>query len=462
MSEQAVNGAAASGEVVSGLSDELDRFRRDITAQLSLLLASRDATFRTRVLGAGSDDFESGRRFLATLADGGYAVPTWPIEHGGMGLHRDRADIVADVLAGFATPDMYPFLVGLDLVGPTLLEHGSVEQQARWLPPMRDGTEIWCQGFSEPDAGSDLANLKTRAERRPDGWHVTGSKVWTSRAHYSRRCLLLARSDPSVPKHAGIIAFGLDLSSPGVEVRPLVQMNGDTHFNEVFLDDVVIPDADRIGAPGDGWRVALTCLSFERGSLAGDLGVSLEQLKDLAETDRGSRPPTRDRLLRAVADLRVLQMSGQRALAARRAGRPPGPEDSGAKLRTNRMIKQVAALALEVEGPSGVTGSPRQELPPSGFPGKGSPADPSWRGSPADPSWRGSPADPSWRGSPADPSSSRSPTDAWQTMFLVGPSLSIRGGTDEIQHNILGERVLGLPSEPRVDKGKPFTDRSDH
>jgi alkylation response protein AidB-like acyl-CoA dehydrogenase len=401
---------------------ELAAFRQEVIEGVTPLLKARDAAFRARVLGAGSDDFASGRRFLSALAPGGYAVPTWPVEHGGMGVGRDRADIVAEVLDGFETPDMYPFLVGLDLIGPTVLAHGSEEQKARWLPPMRNGDEIWCQGFSEPDAGSDLANLKTRAEERGDGWHVSGSKVWTSRAHYSEKCLLLARFDSSVPKHAGIIAFGLDLRSPGVEVRPLVQMNGDAHFNEVFLNDVVIPDTDRIGLPGEGWRVAITCLSFERGSLAGDLGVSLDQLRALSSAaGPDHRPETRDRLLRSVVDLRITQLNGQRALAARRAGKPPGPEDSGAKIRTSRLIKEIASLALEVEGPAGVAG------PAGSGPAGTGPAD----------------------------------DDPWQTMFLVSPSLSIRGGSDEIQHNILGERVLGLPTEPRVDKGRPFSERPD-
>ncbi len=391
---------------------DLATLRDRVHAAVAALLVSKGAGYRATVLGAGSNDLESGRRFLEVLAEGGYAVPTWPVEHGGMGLPRDRADVVASVLDHFEAPDMYPFLVGLDLIGPTILAHGTEEQKARWLPPMRDGREIWCQGFSEPDAGSDLANLKCRAERREDGWHLTGSKVWTSRAHYSERCLLLARHDVSVPKHAGIVAFGLDMAAPGVEVRPLVQMNGDAHFNEVFLDDVVVADTDRIGRPGEGWRVALTCLSFERGSLAGDLGVSLDQLRELADaTGIDARPATRDRMVRAAVDLRVLQMTALRARAARAAGRPPGPEDSGAKIGTSRLIKEVASLALEAEAAAGVVGPPG-----------------------------------------ADP---------WQTMFGVSPSLSIRGGSDEIQHNILGERVLGLPTEPRVDKGRPFSDRPD-
>ncbi|MBO0694229.1 MAG: acyl-CoA dehydrogenase family protein [Acidimicrobiaceae bacterium] len=392
-------------------SEDLAPLRHRLERELSALLTARAPGSHQTVMGAGSDDLEPGRRLLALLAPGGYAVPTWPVEHGGMGLGRREADVVADVLARFELPDLYPWHVGLELVGPTVLVHGTEEQKARWLPPLRDGTEIWCQGFSEPDAGSDLANLKTRAERRPDGWHLTGSKVWTSRAHYSQRSLFLARSDPYVPKHAGIVAFGLDMATPGITVRPLVQMNRDSHFNEVFLDDVVVPDTDRLGEPGEGWRVAITCLSFERGSLSGDLGVTLEELAQLADHERlAERPWLRERLTRAVADLRIVQLHQLRSRAARTRG-VPGPGDSGSKLLSGRLIREVAGLALAAEGVAGVTGDT------------------------------------------AD--------DAWETMFLVSPSLSIRGGTDEIQRNIVGERVLGLPREPRVDRDRPFVDRPD-
>lgn len=398
-----------------------DDFRATTRAALGVLLSARRSDHRGTVMGAGSDDFESGREFLTALAEGGWAVPTWPIEHGGMGLSRGHADIVAEVLDEFETPDMYPFLVGLDLIGPTILVHGTDEQKFRWLPAMRSGDQIWCQMFSEPDAGSDLANLKARAVADGEGWRVSGSKVWTSRAHYSQWGLLLARTDASVPKHAGITAFGVDLSAPGVMVRPLIQMNGDSHFNEVFLDDVVIPDADRIGAVSDGWRVAITCLSFERGSLAGDLGVTGEEILGLIRPGGGASTGGgavgaraavhRDGVLRSYTDLRIGQWAALRSQAARAAGRPAGPEDSGAKLSTNRMIKALGGRAVDIDGPATTVVT--------------------------------------------------NPPAPWQTMFLVSPSLSIRGGTDEIQHNILGERVLGLPPEPRVDKNKPFSDRPD-
>jgi alkylation response protein AidB-like acyl-CoA dehydrogenase len=387
---------------------ELDALRRRTMKRLRPLLKERDASTRVGVLGAGSDDLETGRSYLACLADGGFAVPTWPTAHGGMGLSQTKADTVRSVLREFEAPDMYPFLVGLDLIGPTILVYGDDEQQARWLPRIRSGDDIWCQMFSEPDAGSDLAGLKARAVRDGDGWRVSGSKVWTSRAHYSQWGLLLARHDSGVAKHKGITAFGLDMSTGGVTVKPLLQMNRDAHFNEVFLDDVWIPDADRLGAVGDGWRVGLTCLSFERGALGGSLGVKVEQLERLRKLIPDDDAVELDRWSARMIDYRIIEINDMRAQAARKSGRPPGPEDSGSKLRGTAMIKKLANLAMDVEGPAATVGAD-------------------------------------------DP-------DEWKNLFLVSPSLSIRGGTDEIQRNILAERVLGLPAEPRVDKDKPFSE----
>ena len=386
---------------------ELEALRVRTVGELDGLLARRDASARVGVLGAGSDDLDSGRAYLARLAPDGYAVPEWPANHGGMGLSRAEGDAVRAALREFEAPDMYPFLVGLDLIGPTLLVHASEEQKARWLPAMRSGDEIWCQMFSEPDAGSDLAGLKSKAIRDGDGWRVTGAKVWTSRAHYSEWGLLLARHDTSVPKHKGITAFGLDMRTEGVTVKPLLQMNRDAHFNEVFMDDAWIPDSDRIGAVGDGWRVGITCLSFERGALGGGLGVRFEQVERLGRLVADDAV-ARDRWAGSVIDYRVIQMNSLRAQEARRAGKPPGPEDSGSKLRGTAMIKRLSELGVDVEGAAATVGAD-------------------------------------------DPSE-------WVEMFLMSPSLSIRGGTDEIQRNILGERVLGLPAEPRVDKNKPFSE----
>jgi alkylation response protein AidB-like acyl-CoA dehydrogenase len=302
-------------------------------------------------------------------------------------------------------------MVGIGLVGPTIMAHGTEAQLQRWLPAIRDGSEIWCQLFSEPDAGSDLAGLAARAERDGDTWHVTGAKVWSSRAHYSKWGLLLARSDASLPKHAGITAFALDMTAPGVEVRPLKQMNGDTHFNEVFLDRAAIPDGDRIGAPGEGWRVAITCLTHERNSIGQGWGsVTRSHILDLARAaGAASDPVRRQQVAKLICELEVNRMTTLRAKAAAKAGKPPGPEGSGAKIRNSEFLRDLGRFAVDVLGPASVAGESQHE---------------------------------------------------WQTLFLTGPSFSIRGGTDEIQRNILGERVLGLPPEPRVDKDAPFANRA--
>ncbi len=385
-------------------------FRNQVRTALAARLRPKPAGAAFSVMGAGRDDLEEGRRFLAVLADGGYAVPSWPVEHGGMAATPDQAAIIAQEMSQFEVPDLYPFMVGISLVAPTIMTHGTPEQQARWVPPIRSGEEIWCQLFSEPDAGSDLAGLKCRAELDGGEWRVSGSKVWSSRAHYSQWGLLLARTDWSVPKHAGITAFGLRVDAPGVEVRPLRQMNGDTHFNEVFLDQAPVADCDRIGPAGGGWRVAITTLMYERGSIGGGFGVSRpELLAHAAERGAGDDPVLRDRLAHALADLEVSRMTGLRARAVSRAGRTPGPEGSGAKLRMAGTLKEIGNLGVDLLGPGGVVE----------------------------------------QGDGAE----------WRTLFLTGPSLSIRGGTDEIQRNILGERVLGLPPEPRVDKDKPFSAR---
>jgi alkylation response protein AidB-like acyl-CoA dehydrogenase len=376
--------------------------RAEVREALAVLLQPRSGEAGFSFLGAGQDDLEAGRRLLATLADGGWAVPTWPQQWGGRGASAEEAAVIAQELGRFDVPDLYPFMVAVALVAPVILTHGSGEQQARWLPAIKTGEEIWCQLFSEPDAGSDLAALSTRAERDGDVWRVTGQKVWSSRAHYSRWGLLLARTDPAVPKHRGITAFAVDMGAPGVEVRPLRQMNGDAHFNEVFLTDAPVADADRIGDVGDGWRVAITTLMHERGALGPGGGPGRKELLALAA---GADAVTRDRVAAVVTQLEVSRLTSLRARAAREAGRAPGPEGSGAKLRGASTIKAMADLAVDARGLGALIGE-----------------------------------------------------DDWLTLFLTAPSISIRGGTDEIQRNIVGERVLGLPSEPRIDKTVPFNE----
>ncbi len=387
---------------------EEDRFRDEVRRFLEQRLPRRSATSPVAVLGAGRDDREGGKRLLQLLDEAGLAAPSWPVRWGGLGASRSMAAVFHSELARFETPDLYPFVVGLALVGPTLLTHGSADQLERWLPPIRCGEEIWCQLFSEPGAGSDLAALSTAAVRDGDAWRITGQKTWSSRAHYSEWGLLLARTDRSVPKHSGITAFGLPMSSGGVSVRPMRQMNGDTHFNEVFLDEVVVSDAYRIGAEGEGWRVALTTLAHERSAFAGGrLGPGRDQLIDLLRS--GPRDAVsevrRDRVADVVARMELQRMSALRTQATVRAGRQPGPEGSGVKLNGGATLRRMGDVVMSLLGPAGVVGE-----------------------------------------------------GDWQTLFLTTPSISIRGGTDEIQRNIIGERILGLPAEPRVDKGVALHD----
>jgi alkylation response protein AidB-like acyl-CoA dehydrogenase len=381
-----------------------DEIRARIGAALSIL-----GTVRSSRMGAGNDDIEAPRRYLRALAGGGWAVPSWPAEYGGLGMSSAAAEKVRAILAELPRPDLYPFLVGIDLIGPSLLVHGTQEQKRRWLRPIADGSQIWCQMFSEPSAGSDLANVATRARHDDAGWLLTGQKVWTSRAAYATWGLLLARTDPGVPKHKGLTVFAVRMDAPGVTVRPLRQMNGDQHFSEVFLEDVRISDADRIGAVGEGWRVAVTVLANERTGLKDDAGVAAS-ITDAPEwltglTARGALRDEvlRDRAMRVYVEECVVRMMQTRSALSVKAGHEPGPGGSGQKLRSAAVFKQRAELIKDALGLAGLL---------SDTPGN--------------------------------------------LEFLTAPSMSIRGGTDEIQRNIIGERVLGLEREPRVDKDKPW------
>ncbi len=390
-----------------------DQLRAEARTAFESLLTRRRPGRPVTVLGAGNDDLEPGRAFLATLAPGGWVVPTWPADCGGRGASVDGAAVIGEELAAFEAPDLYPYLVGLHVVGPTLVALATPEQRQRWLPAIASGAEIWCQLFSEPGAGSDLANVATRAERDGTSWRVTGQKVWSSRAAYAQRGFLLTRTDVDAPKHAGITAFALDMAGPGVEVRPLRQMNGDAHFSEVFLDGALVGDADRIGEPGDGWRVARTALANERGALgtvSAGTGVSTLRLAALARArGQGDDPVVRDRVVAAHVAAEAARLTRVRARARAEAGRTPGPEGSGGKLAGSGSFKRAVDVACSVLGPAAVAGSDAT-------------------------------------------------VDEWRTLFLTAPSVSIRGGTDEIQRNIVGERVLGLPPEPRVDTDRPWRD----
>lgn len=383
----------------------------DVRAALDGLLERRTEQTRLTSMGAGSDDLDDGRAYLAATVDGGWHVPTWPAAHGGRDASPAENALIGSVLREYVVPDLYPFAIGLGMVGPALLAHGTAEQQRRWLRPIASGTEIWCQMFSEPEAGSDLANVALSAERDGDEWHLGGQKTWTSRAMWAEWGICLARTDPAQPKHKGLTMFVLAMDAPGVEVRPLRQMNHDAHFSEVFVDGAVVPDEWRVGDVGEGWRVAMTILSHERagaGSRGGGDGAKRGTrippwIADLAGTDALADEVRRAEAMSVHAADMASRWTGQRAADEARSGGSPGPAGSGAKLRTVSSYKRRAYLTNRSAGAAGMLEDGHGYIE-----------------------------------------------------TVTAPSMSIRGGTDEIQRNILGERVLGLPGEPRLDRDVPW------
>ena len=385
----------------------------DVRETLDALLERRTDETRLTSMGAGSDDLDDGRAYLAATVDGGWHVPTWPVARGGRDASPAENGLVGSVLREYVVPDLYPFAIGLGMVGPALLAHGTASQQERWLRPIAAGTEIWCQMFSEPEAGSDLANVALRAEPDGEEWHLGGQKTWTSRAMWAQWAICLARTDPSQPKHKGLTMFAIAMDAPGVDVRSLRQMNNDAHFSEVFVDHAVVPDTWRIGDIGEGWRVAMTVLSHERagaGSRGGGDGARRGArlptwLADLVQLDALGAPTLRDEAMHIHAADMASRWTGQRAADEARAGGSPGPAGSGAKLRTVASYKDRAYTANRAAGARGMLEDGHGYIE-----------------------------------------------------TVTAPSMSIRGGTDEIQRNILGERVLGLPGEPRPDRDVPGRD----
>lgn len=375
------------------------------------------------------------------LVDSGWACPTWPKEWYGKGLSQDLANVVAEEFSsagavGGATG------VGMSLAGPTLLEHGSDELKRRLLRGIITGQDKWCQLFSEPGNGSDLAGVTTRSDRDGDEWVVNGQKVWTTGAQHAAFGLLLARTDWDAPKHRGITYFAFPMTQPGVEVRPLSQMNGHASFNEVFITDARVPDANVVGDVGGGWAVALATLAHERGLAAGRMfGMpsggqgrtgqeAFTEMIEYAKTymwypQRAGRsdlvqsqaqamgvntvPSVRQQVARIHTLDKVARWNVDRARAARRQGRPPGPEGSLSKLLGSEIGRQSAKAHAQIAGAHGMLTGPDSLL----------------------------------NGIVAE-------------VIVSVPAGSIAGGADEIQHNIIGERVLGLPKEPEVDADVPF------
>jgi alkylation response protein AidB-like acyl-CoA dehydrogenase len=355
---------------------------------------------------------ECVRRWQRTLFEGGFAALTWPTSAGGGGRPGIHQAIFNQEQSRFGVTTG-PFVIAIGMVGPTLLRHGTPEQQARFLPPMLRGDELWCQLFSEPGAGSDLASLSTRAVRDGDELVVTGQKVWTSAVSRAQWGILLVRTDPHVPKRDGITYLLLDMSTPGIDARPLRQMTGDAHFAEVFLDEVRVPVANVVGEIDGGWTPARTTLTAERGAIAaGSTGVDAGALIDLARAcGRNADPVVRQRLARLHGSQEVLRFLRYRTLTALSQGRRPGPEASIMKLAYADHLTALTDAALAVQGPLATLDG--DVLPARGM---------------------------------------------WSKRFLHSPSLHIAGGTDQIQRNIVGEQVLGLPAEPSADRGVPFRD----
>jgi alkylation response protein AidB-like acyl-CoA dehydrogenase len=353
------------------------------------------------------------------FAGAGLVVPTWPVAYGGLDLPPALARVVESELRPYRLGRLNP--LGLNNTAPALFAYGSEAQRQRFLPPIVRNEEQWCQLFSEPGAGSDLASLTCRAEHDGETWHVTGQKVWTTWAHRSDFAVLLARTDPDVPKRDGITYFLLDLHQPGVDIRPLRHLGGEIDFNEVFLDRAVVPDSMRVGAVGAGWKVAAATLSGERQMVAGAGsggvdrigGRGIEHVLALARTrDRARDPLVRDELTRLYCEERVREWTNQRVRATARAGRAPGPESSIGKVHQAVLNQRMQLLATALLGADALA-------------------------------WSGE-----WLA--AMPGELRG--------MLRSRANTIEGGTSEVNKNIVGERVLGLPREPDPWQGVAWRD----
>ena len=354
-----------------------------------------------------SDEVEFGRRWQRSLAGAGYVGVTWPIEYGGRGADPVFNYIVQEELARARAPELVG-RIAVNLVGPCLLAHGTEAQKRRWLPGILNADRLICQLFSEPDAGSDLASLRTRADPADGGWVLHGRKVWTSYAQFADWGLCLARTSPDAPKRAGITVVMVDMRAPGVEVRPLRQMTGESDFNEVVFDGAFVADDQAIGPVDGGWGVAASVLAGERGTNPRQLVIHSQLLEELvllaAERGLADDPRIAQDLAQAFAEVRLFQLQNWRALSKHAHGHQPGAETATAKLYWSEMSQRLHATAMRVLGDEA----------------------------------------PLWRGANGNPAEGR-----WQRSWLYYRASSIFAGTNEIQRNVIGERTLGLPREPR-------------
>jgi alkylation response protein AidB-like acyl-CoA dehydrogenase len=353
-------------------------------------------------------DYEA---WYPVFAASGLVVPTWPRPYGGLDLTPPAARAAEAELVPFNLGRLNP--LGLNLAAPALFAHGTEEQRLRFLPPIVRNEEVWCQLFSEPGAGSDLASLATRAERDGDVWSLTGQKVWNTWAHLAGWAVVLARTDPDVPKRRGITYFLLDMHQPGVDVRPLRHMGGEVEFNEVFLDGARVPDAQRVGGVGEGWRVANATLSGERQMVSGSGSGGVDRIggvgsRHLFASVHGAPATTRQAVVQVHAEERIRDWTNQRVRATVRAGRSPGPESSIGKVHQGGLNQRTQLLSVGLLGLDGQA----------------------------------------WEGA----------TPYEVAGMLRSRANTIEGGTTEVNKNILGERVLGLPREPDPWQGSPWKD----
>lgn len=360
---------------------------------------------------------EVAKAWQKKKAEAGWAVPHWPKDYGGRGASPIER-VIWQQEEGVFNKLGALFIIGHGMCGPTMMAYATEDQKRHFLPPLASGEHIWCQLFSEPAGGSDVAGLRTRAEKDGGDWIINGQKIWTSGAHYSDYGILITRTDPNVAKHKGLTMFFLDMKSPGVEIKPIKQANGQSEFNEVYFTDVRIPDAQRLGAVGDGWNVSLTTLMNERMAIGGNMATGVPELFEFASNlmlEDG--PAIDDRAVRSKLATWAVRASGLkytsfRAISALSKGERPGPENSIGKLVAGSMLQDVATYALDLQGAAGVLSGPDDAEAAGKF----------------------------------------------QAMLLRSPATRVEGGTDEILRNIIAERVLGLPGDIRVDKDVPFNE----
>ena len=399
-------------------SNEAEEYRQKVQAFLAEKLPS---TWK----GIGSLEGEQLEEFVtqwrATLASTGYLAPGWPVEYGGGGLSALEQVIVAEEFARAGVPTGGPNDVfGIQMLGNTLLLFGSEEQKRHYLPRIISGEDTWCQGYSEPNAGSDLSNVGLKATLDGDQWILNGQKIWTSAGHLADHIFTLARTDPDAPKHKGISFLLVDMRQPGIEVRPIKMISGESEFNEVFYTDAVVPKENVVGGVNNGWAVAMTLLGFERGAAA-----AVNSIRYQAEFDRlvemtraygkAGDPKIRQRLAWCHTRVQMMRFVGYRTLTQFLRGHQPGPDAAISKLLWSEYHKVVTELAMDIMGPDGLV--PTGRMPSSAF--------------------------------GADDPGAPNSTNSWAMTFLNARAGTIYAGSSQIQRNIIGEMVLGLPKEPK-------------